>query len=208
MLCDGLRSAQQDWQSDMVQSQLTPDPPPEAIPGTIADDALSDLRTKAPQQQADDLELIIEARQNAGQLDHDQIVSLRQAVRDLEDWTRQHCATDPGADPIGIHTLTQGLPNLDDQDPALNDFCTGFQAMQPYDTTAQDGRTDFPAKADQLELLLPLIPAAYPDLRAKAVELVERWREIPVGETPTLRPTDPLGLNAPSIAQRCPDWPT
>jgi hypothetical protein len=172
---------------------------------SVAAMARADASAGSSTSVAGDLQTIATALDKlagATPLGHDDIVHLRPAVTHVRAWMLGHCTANASGPPT-IDTLLLFAPNLVDQDPALNDFCQQFAALDPLATTI----TDYTTRAARLDEALATIPPGDGDLRAAVTELRDRWREVPDGRRPDNRPNDPIVTDPPVIGHSCPDWP-
>jgi len=183
---------------------------------------LLDIASTAPEPQAQALRTIADylkktvyARQPLQPTDtvpwretHDDIVSLRSAVQTLESWTSSHCVTDPSSASPSAEVLRHWLPNLMDQQPELSALCQAWQQLWRSHQSRIPGQPGSRPSTQELDALLPLIPATTPEVSDDIRQIRDQWATLPEGEWPKPTPNDRSGYTIANIWNRCPDWPS
>ncbi len=132
-------------------------------------------------------------------LDHTGAVELRNAARNLEDFSRTNCTEFVPIRSLGVHVMP-----LDEQDPRYDPFCGAWFAL---DRRAFSGRPAL-LPMPSVHALVPELDAAIALLPPDASELINMmkqrrntWASTPEGQE---WGGDPYGT---TITKLCPDWP-
>ena len=177
---------------------------PEPLPGALR--VLADYQRRAGEAYHEpDPAPGVEPPVDDWEIDHDGVVALREAVRTVDAWSLASCV-DGGTEVQSVFGALPPLPNLDDQDPALDGFCQVWQGIRGRQVAEGYPLASSAAYAAELQAALALVPADH-ELRTTIIEVQTVWAATPDGEQYPVGVDRRLGNMAP-IGNACPDWPT